>query len=70
MVSHQLGSVSDYVSDLVIIGGPGEPLAIGPRQSVLTSERLSHVYKCPIAVRSVDGHAAIFVEDKHSDRDG
>jgi len=62
MVSHQLGAVSDYVSDLALLGGPGQPVEIGKREEVLTSARLSKVYKRPIAVRSVDGHAVIFVE--------
>jgi ABC-type hemin transport system ATPase subunit len=62
MVSHHLGAVSDYVSDLALLGGPGQPVEVGKRAEVLTSERLTKVYKRPIAVRAVDGHAVVFVE--------
>jgi ABC-type Mn2+/Zn2+ transport system ATPase subunit len=62
MVSHHLGAVSDYVSDLALIAGRGAAIEIGPRHEVLTSERLSRIYKTPIAVRSIDGHAVVFVE--------
>jgi ABC-type hemin transport system ATPase subunit len=61
-VSHQLGAVSDYATELALLSGPGQPIEIGPRAEVLTSERLSRVYGRPIAVRSVDGHAVVFVE--------
>jgi ABC-type Mn2+/Zn2+ transport system ATPase subunit len=62
MVSHQLAAVSDYVQELALLGGAGEPVEIGPRAQILTSESLSRIYGRPIAVRSVDGHAVIFVE--------
>jgi ABC-type Mn2+/Zn2+ transport system ATPase subunit len=62
MVSHHLGAVSDYVQDLVLLGGRGAPVEIGHRHELLTSEQLSRIYKRPVAVRSVDGHAVIFVE--------
>jgi hypothetical protein len=62
MVSHHLGAVSDYVSDLALLSGPHEPVEIGKRKEILTGARLSKVYRRPIAVRSVDGHAVIFVE--------
>jgi ABC-type Mn2+/Zn2+ transport system ATPase subunit len=62
MVSHHLGAVSDYVSDLALLSGPHEPVEVGKRDEILTGARLTKVYKRPIAVRSVDGHAVIFVE--------
>jgi ABC-type Mn2+/Zn2+ transport system ATPase subunit len=62
MVSHQLGLVSDYANELAVVPGPGQRVEIGPRAEILTSERLTRIYGVPIAVRSVDGHAVIFVE--------
>jgi manganese/zinc/iron transport system ATP- binding protein len=62
LVSHHLGVVSDYVTDLALVAGPGEPVEIGPRERIMTSTQLSRIYKRPIAVRSVDGHAVVFVE--------
>jgi ABC-type Mn2+/Zn2+ transport system ATPase subunit len=62
MVSHHLGAVSDYVSDLALIAGAGQPVEVGKREEVLTSERLSRIYKRPVQVRVVDGHSVIFME--------
>jgi ABC-type hemin transport system ATPase subunit len=62
MISHQLGSVSDYSQDLVLLGGPDRPVAIGPRAEIVSSEQLSRIYGRPIHVRSVDGHTVIFVD--------
>lgn len=62
MVSHHLGAVSDYVSDLALIAGPGQPVEVGKREEVLTSERLSRIYKRPVQVRTVEGHSVIFME--------
>jgi ABC-type Mn2+/Zn2+ transport system ATPase subunit len=62
MISHQLGAVSDYAQELVLVSGPDRPVEIGSRVEILTSARLSGIYGRPIAVRSVDGHAVIFVE--------
>jgi ABC-type Mn2+/Zn2+ transport system ATPase subunit len=62
MVSHHLGLVSDYAELLALCPGPGRPVEIGARDEILTSARLTHIYGRPIAVRSVDGHAVIFVE--------
>jgi len=62
MVSHQLGAVSDYAQELALVPGPGQHVEIGPRKEILTSARLTRIYGRPIAVRSVDGHAVIFVE--------
>jgi len=62
MVSHQLAAVSDYAQELMLLAGPGHEVALGPRAEILTSERLTQIYELPIAVRSVDGHAVIFVE--------
>jgi ABC-type Mn2+/Zn2+ transport system ATPase subunit len=62
MVSHQLGAVADYATQLALVPGQGQPVEIGGRDEMLTSERLTRIYRQPIAVRSVDGHAAIFVE--------
>ena len=62
MVSHHLGLVSDYAKDLALVAGPGRPVEVGPRAEILTSARLTQIYGRSIAVRSVDGHAVIFVE--------
>ena len=62
MVSHQLAAVSDYSQELVLVGGRGQTVEIGPREEILTSARLTKIYGRPIAVRAVDGHAVIFVE--------
>ncbi|HZS35455.1 MAG TPA: metal ABC transporter ATP-binding protein [Polyangia bacterium] len=62
MVSHQLGAVSDYALELALVPGPGQHVEIGSRKEILTSARLTRIYGRPIAVRSVDGHAVIFVE--------
>ncbi len=62
MVSHQLGAVSDYARWLVLVPGRNIPVIVGSREQILTSERLTEIYGHPIAVRSVDGHAVIFVE--------
>jgi ABC-type hemin transport system ATPase subunit len=62
MVSHHLGLVSDYAEKLALVEGPGRPVEIGPRDEILTSARLTQIYGRPIAVRSVDGHAVVFVE--------
>ena len=62
MISHHLGLVSDYAEMLALVAGPGRPVEIGSREEILTSARLTAIYGRPIAVRSVDGHAVIFVE--------
>jgi ABC-type Mn2+/Zn2+ transport system ATPase subunit len=62
MVSHQLAAVSDYAQELALLAGEGKPIEIGSRVEILTSARLSKLYGRSIAVRSVDGHAVIFVE--------
>ncbi len=62
MVSHQLGAVSDYAEQLLLVAGPGQHVEIGARAEILTSKRLTEIYGRPIAVRSVDGHAVVFVE--------
>jgi ABC-type Mn2+/Zn2+ transport system ATPase subunit len=62
MVSHHLGLVSDYANTLALVAGPGRAVEIGPRAEILTSARLTQIYGRPIAVRSVDGHAVVFVE--------
>jgi ABC-type Mn2+/Zn2+ transport system ATPase subunit len=62
MVSHHLGLVSDYAELLALCPGPGRAVEIGPREEILTSARLTGIYGRSIAVRSVDGHAVIFVE--------
>lgn len=61
MVSHQLGAVADYATDLCLIPGEGRPAEVGPRAELLTDERLSRVYGQPVAVASVAGHAAIYI---------
>jgi manganese/iron transport system ATP-binding protein len=62
MISHQLGAVVDYAVELALVPGGDRPVEIGRRAEILSSERLSRIYGRPIAVRSVDGHAVIFVE--------
>ena len=62
MISHQLGAVSDYAQELALVAGVGRPVEIGARDQILTSARLTQIYGSPIAVRSVSGHAVIFVE--------
>jgi len=61
MVSHHLGAVADYATDLCLLAGRAQPVAIGPRAEMLTSERLSAIYGQPVTVASVEGRAAIFV---------
>ena len=50
-------------SELVVVAGLEHPVAVGPRAELLTSERLSRIYERPIAVRTVEGHSVIYVED-------
>ncbi len=62
MISHHLGLVSDYAGVLALVAGPGRHVEIGPREEILTSSRLTQIYGRPVAVRSVEGHAVVFVE--------
>jgi len=62
MISHHLGLVSDYAELLALVPGPGRAVEIGRREEILTSARLTQIYGRDVAVRSVDGHAVIFVE--------
>jgi len=62
MISHHLGLVSDYAELLALVPGLGRPVEVGTREEILTSARLTQIYGRSIAVRSVDGHAVIFVE--------
>ena len=62
LISHQLGAVADHVEQLVVVAGREHPVAVGARAELLTSERLSKIYERPIAVRSVDGHSVIYME--------
>ena len=52
LISHQLGAVADHVEQLVVVAGREQPVAVGSRAELLTSERLSRIYGRPIAVRS------------------
>jgi manganese/iron transport system ATP-binding protein len=65
LISHQLGAVSDHVEKLVVMAGRDHPVAVGRRDELLTSERLSRIYERPIAVRTVDGHTVIFAAHEH-----
>ena len=62
LISHQLGAVADHVEKLVLLAGRDHPVAVGSRDELLTTARLSKIYERPIAVRTVDGHTVIFVE--------
>jgi iron complex transport system ATP-binding protein len=62
LISHQLGAVADHVEKLVVMAGREQPVVVGPRAELLTSERLSRIYDSRIGVRTVDGHSVIFVE--------
>ena len=62
LISHQLGAVADHVEQLAVVAGLEHPVAVGPRDELLTSERLSKIYERPIAVRSFGDHSVIFVE--------
>jgi ABC-type Mn2+/Zn2+ transport system ATPase subunit len=66
MISHQLGAVTDYAERLVLLPGGDRPAEIGSRAEIISSTRLSRIYGRPVAVRSVDGHAVIFVEHECS----
>lgn len=65
MVSHQLGAVADYATDLCLLPGEGRPAEVGPRAELLTDERLSRIYGQAVAVASVAGHAAIYIAAPH-----
>lgn len=63
MVSHHLGAVADYATDLCLVAGADRPVTVGPRAEMLTSARLSAIYGLPITVAQVQGRSAIFVAD-------
>ena len=63
MVSHHLGAVADYATDLCLVAGRGHEraVAVGTREEMLTSARLSAIYGQPVTVAQVEGRSAIFV---------
>jgi ABC-type cobalamin/Fe3+-siderophores transport system ATPase subunit len=65
LISHQLALVADYATELVLIGGRGRPLLIGPRAEILTSEKLTEVYGRPIVVNNIEGHPLVMVRHEH-----
>lgn len=64
MVSHQLGAVADYASELCLVPGGGRVVEVGSRGEILTSERLTAIYGQPVIVATVAGHAAIFTDGR------
>ena len=70
LVSHQLGAVAENVETLVVLAGHDEPVAVGSRAELLSSERLTRIYGAPIAVREVEGHHLIFVQHERERRGG
>ncbi len=69
LISHQLGAVADYARQLVLVAGHEHPPAIGSREELLTSARLSRIYEQPIAVRTVDKRTFIFAAHEHETND-
>jgi iron complex transport system ATP-binding protein len=55
IVTHHLNEIPPEVERVVLLDA-GKVRADGPKASVLTSERLSHVYGTPIRVAEVDGY--------------
>jgi manganese/zinc/iron transport system ATP- binding protein len=62
MVSHQLGAVADYATELCLLSGLAHAVEVGPKREVLTSDRLTQMYGQQVRVEEIDGHAAIFIE--------
>ncbi len=61
MVTHHLGAVADYASELCLVAGPSRPITLGPRAEVLTSERLSEIYGTRVVVARLGEHASIYM---------
>ena len=66
MISHHLGLVSDYAEMLALVAGAGRHVEVGPREEILTSERLTQIYGREVAVRSIDGHSVVFMAHQHA----
>lgn len=57
LVSHLLGSVADSANRIAIIAHGS--LEAGPREEMLTAERLSRLYEMDVRVHQIDGRFAV-----------
>lgn len=57
IVSHLLGSVADSATRIAII--TDGRIEVGPREEMLTGERLSRLYGMPVRVLDIEGHVSV-----------
>jgi iron complex transport system ATP-binding protein len=55
LVTHQVSEIPPAISRVVLLS-EGKVMADGPKQSVLTGDRLTDLYGTPICVREMEGH--------------
>jgi len=61
LVSHLLPSVAEYARRIAIIAASG--IEVGPREEILTGERLSRLYGLDVRVYELEGRCAIIARN-------
>ncbi len=58
LASHDLNTVANHVDRVGLVLDRG--FSIGPREEMLTEQRLSAAYGVPVTVTEVGGHRVVF----------
>jgi ABC-type Mn2+/Zn2+ transport system ATPase subunit len=61
IISHHLGLVANHARDVMLVDQERQAIEHGPRDAVITAERLSRLYGRDVAVQAENGHRLVFM---------
>ena len=64
VISHHLGLVANYARDVLLVDSERQAVEVGPVDDVVTSERLSRLYRRDVAVQAENGHRLVFLRSE------